>query len=186
MHKWKIGDRCEITNRVSAYYGQEGVIESFSPTGIPCVRHKDGKLVYHPWGYDIIRGAAKPPETKRNLFQLGDFVLHSGEESFFKIDADALTLEDWQTLALMLLPRLPEFGSVEGVPRGGIVLASFMLPHVTEGPLLICDDVVTSGGSLEAHRAGREAIGAVVFARRKVTLPWVTALFTLSEEINHG
>jgi adenine/guanine phosphoribosyltransferase-like PRPP-binding protein len=46
--------------------------------------------------------------------------------------------------------------------------------------LLIVDDVWTTGGSMEEHRAGRDAIGAVLFARGPVA-DWVTPLFTLNE-----
>jgi len=34
-----------------------------------------------------------------NLFQLGKITLNSGKKSFFKIECDALTEEDWDCLA---------------------------------------------------------------------------------------
>lgn len=113
------------------------------------------------------------------LFQRGDFNLHSGVQSWLKIDCDVLTLEDLDTLAYLLTFRLPDFGAVEGVPRGGLRLAAAMEYYISDGPLLIVDDVLTSGGSMEDHRAGRSAIGAVIFARREPA-SWITPLFQLT------
>lgn len=113
-----------------------------------------------------------------NLFQLGDFVLASGAASRWIIDCRALTPSSWEALAFMLMEILPPFGSVEGVPRGGLPLAEALRPYATTGPLLLADDVFTTGGSMERHRAGRDAIGAVVFARNP-TPAHVTALFPM-------
>lgn len=113
------------------------------------------------------------------LFQAGDFTLHSGERSRWKIDCEALSEGEIRLLAALLIDLLPAFGAVEGIPRGGLRLAAALAPYATGGPLLIVDDVYTTGGSLEAHRAGREAIGAVLFARRPVTQSWIFPLFTL-------
>lgn len=115
-----------------------------------------------------------------NLFQTGAFILHSGLEASFKIDADALTDKDWATLARLITTRIPPFGQVEGVPSGGLQLAAELEIYKTEGPLLIVDDVLTTGGSMEEWRAGREAIGAVVFARSDCP-NWIIPLFTLIE-----
>lgn len=117
-----------------------------------------------------------------DLFNLGDFTLASGKHSHFLIDCDALSARDWEALAFMLAGLLPPFGPVEGVPRGGLALAEAMRRHATEGcsTLLLTDDVYTSGGSMERHRAGRDAIGAVVFARGPVA-PWVTPLFAMTQ-----
>lgn len=113
------------------------------------------------------------------LFQLGNFTLNSGEQSNFKIECDAFVDEDWTTLAWLLAERLPPFGKVEGVPRGGVRLAKALEEYARHSDtLLIVDDVWTTGGSMERHRAGRDAIGAVVFARKPVA-KWVIPLFTM-------
>lgn len=102
-----------------------------------------------------------------SLIELGQYRLASGNQSFFKLDCDALTDDDILACAVLLHRRLPEFGRIEGVPAGGLRLATAMKEFATTGPLLIVDDVVTTGGSMEKHRAGREAIGACIFFR-----PW--------------
>src|SRR5262245_411731 len=102
------------------------------------------------------------------LFELGEFILSSGQKSNFKINCDALSFQDWRTLAWLLVKRLPKFGEVEGVPRGGIPLANALKPFRSPSKtLLIVDDVLTTGNSMEKLRAGREAIGAVIFARNE-------------------
>lgn len=114
-----------------------------------------------------------------SLFQQGKFNLHSGVQSWLKIDCDALTDEDLDTIARLLVFRLPDFGSVEGVPTGGLRLAKALESYIETGPLLIVDDVLTSGGSMEEHRAGRQAIGAVIFARKQPAR-WITPLFQMT------
>ena len=101
------------------------------------------------------------------LFQRGSFVLASGQASRFKLVCDALLAEEWATVAEMMRPALGEFGRVEGVPTGGLALADALRPYATAGcgRLLIADDVWTTGGSWERHRANRLAYGAVLFAR---------------------
>ena len=119
------------------------------------------------------------PEIKGpHLFQLGSFRLHSGGISSWKICCEALTEEDWQTIAVILAEQLPPFGSIEGVVRGGLRLAHVLSQYVTTGPILLVDDVLTTGSSLEALRAGREAIGAVLFARGPCP-SWIMPLFCI-------
>jgi orotate phosphoribosyltransferase len=123
--------------------------------------------------------AATPTFDRVDLFQGGDFTLAAGQRSTFKIECDAFSPQEWECLARMLAERLHPFGSVEGVPRGGLPLAEAMASYVTEGPLLVVDDVWTTGGSMRRHVGTQMlVIGAVVFARNPVP-SWVTPLFTL-------
>jgi len=125
------------------------------------------------------------------LFQWGPFTLHSGGTSSFKIECDALTDGDWRTLAHLLAERIGPVDHIAAVPRGGFRLADALASVVTwvvGGPILIVDDVLTTGASMEAARRRyietgewREIRGAVVFARGPVPA-WITPLFTLTPE----
>lgn len=120
-----------------------------------------------------------------SLFSLGSHELSSGGRSGWKIDADFLTELDWECLAYLAHLRLPEFSEVEGVPRGGeafaVQLRRFTSPG---GELLIADDVLTTGASMERHRRGRKAIGVVAFVRGRCP-SWITPLFVLSDQPTH-
>lgn len=109
------------------------------------------------------------------LFVPGAFQAHSGQMLRWKIECDALTDEDWKGLALILGPKLKPFGSVVGIPRGGLILASMLRSYsVVSETLLIVDDVLTTGRSMKEHRVGFEdAIGAVAFARGPCP-DWIT------------
>lgn len=112
------------------------------------------------------------------LFQLGSFTLASGQKTNWKIECDSLLEEDWVTVAYLLSNLVQPFGAVEGVPRGGLVLAKCMQRYVTEGKLLIVDDVWTTGSSWLKYCSNRPAFGAVVFARGLVPEN-VTALWSM-------
>jgi orotate phosphoribosyltransferase len=117
------------------------------------------------------------------LFRYGNFTLASGTTSAWQIDCDALTPEDWDALAAMAASILPPFGYVEGVPTGGIPFAKALGKYVNPDSLtlLIAEDVITTGGSIERFRAGRNlTIGIVVFARGRCP-NWVTPLFQMPE-----
>ena len=117
------------------------------------------------------------------LFQQGTFQLHSGEVSRWKIDCDALTDNDISTLARMIHEHVV-FGYVEWVSGGGERLGKAMLKwrNVYSSTLLIVDDVLTTGGSMEVQRAGRKAVGVVIFARG-VCPAWVKPLFAMGEAL---
>ncbi len=127
-----------------------------------------------------------------NLFQLGKFKLHSGAESQFKIECDALTDDDWRCLAAMVARMVGQFREVYGVPTGGVKLAEQLKGHQDQNAehILICDDVTTTGRSMwdfyhmllaqnEKYRTV-PVIGAVVFARGKCP-GWVRPLFQLDK-----
>jgi orotate phosphoribosyltransferase len=126
------------------------------------------------------------------LFQLGDFVLAGGARSGWKIECDAFTPAEWRCLAVMAAERLPPFGSVHGVPYGGLPFAEALRRHAVLGhdTVLVAEDVVTTGGSVERYvkelREGSRAapsttyVGVCVFARGKCP-PWVYPLFQMGE-----
>ena len=112
------------------------------------------------------------------------FELHSGGTSHFKFEADALSEQAIVGAALWLLPTLGAFGSVEFVPSKSNLVPQWMaetfLPYVKAGakPVLICDDVLTTGASMEEKRAQRLGVGAVIFARDPAP-HWIHALMHL-------
>ena len=128
------------------------------------------------------------------LFARGDYTLHGGQQSLWKIDCDALTDEDLDTMAFLLWQRLPLYCTVEGIPTGGDRLARVMAQYCDPKGWrhLIVDDVLTTGGSMtKARRAAAECmgqdlldpavIGAVLFARTDPP-SWVSALWVLDYE----
>lgn len=120
------------------------------------------------------------------LFQQGDFTLASGAKSTWKIECDALTDEDWDGLAAILVSHLfNPFSRVLGVPRGGLPLRRALTPYINHNVnrLLIVDDVWTTGSSMNEYIKSSThnepyIDRAVIFARSKVPSN-VTALFQM-------
>ena len=116
------------------------------------------------------------------MFRWGNFTSNAGLELPFKIDLDALTDVDWDCLAQMVAAEFT-FSHVEGVPTGGLKFAEALKPYAMpgwrDGVLLIVDDVLTTGGSMERQRAGREALGVVAFSRVRAVPIWITPIFRL-------
>lgn len=130
-------------------------------------------------------------EAGTPLFQSGSFTLSNGATSGYKIECDALTWKDWAGVAAMITEEklLPPFCGAVGVPRGGRPLAAAMQPYCTENradPILICEDVLTTGTSMEKYRqlmtqppSGRPEsgyIGVVLFARGPCP-GWIVPVF---------
>lgn len=124
-----------------------------------------------------------------NLFQSGNFTLSSGLSSKHKIDCDALTDGDIDTLAAMIRCAVGPFSAAVGVPRGGLRLAEALRPFADSEchTLLIVDDVLSTGGSIKRFAAEHcpddgcaTVIGAVIFARGRCPA-WVTPLFQTPE-----
>ena len=79
------------------------------------------------------------------LFQIGDFVSHAGLPLSWKIECDAITMDEWVCIARMIMEYQKEpFRYAVGIPRGGAHLGFALNAHATDDPnhrVLICDDV---------------------------------------------
>jgi|TARA_R110002110_G_scaffold82753_1_gene215215 hypothetical protein len=122
-----------------------------------------------------------------NLFQSVDFKSHAGLDLSWKIEMDALEDEEWVTISQMILELSEPFREAIGIPRGGTRLGKLLNQHGTgekDNPILIVDDVLTTGGSMEDFKRMREFrnptkyIGWVVFARG-FPPQWCRALFQM-------
>lgn len=128
------------------------------------------------------------------LFQSGDFVLSSGRKSNFKIDCDALTDEDIEALASIFRKKLAcswhgaAASIICPVPSGGNRLALALGRRRRDGthikiihgaPVLVAEDVFTTGRSMEAERLKHQepVRGVVIFARAPCP-EWITPLWT--------
>lgn len=134
------------------------------------------------WGPALCGAQPRRPR----LVEHGEFTSHSGLRLSFKVECDALTDADLADLAKVISSKIT-FGAVYGVPRGGTRLAKALLDYCTfcgEDPLLIVDDVLTTGASMEEARAANpifaDAIGVVLFARGPCP-EWVRPVFTVNE-----
>lgn len=102
------------------------------------------------------------------LFIRKNFISAAGLALTWKIECDALTPDDWHAIAAICTPRLPFFGRVVAVPKGGIFLASEFERYVSprEKRVLVVDDVWTTGTSMaKVGIAFDKWIGFVAFAR---------------------
>lgn len=119
------------------------------------------------------------------LFELKDFIMHSGEVGEWKIECDALTDEDWETVAYWISERF-DFNHVVGVPTGAELLQNKLLKksNPRSKTILIVDDVLTTGGSMEDTKRtlntpkDYEVKGVVLFARSECP-DWVTPIFKM-------
>lgn len=117
------------------------------------------------------------------------FQLHNSF-SHWKIDCDCLTDDDIEAIAKLLSERIPIFSDIVGIPTGGLRLAKAMEKYMIDGPfpLLIVDDVLTTGKTMERYRDMLDhpyletkcigIIGAVIFARGDWP-EWIIPLFIL-------
>lgn len=131
---------------------------------------------------------------RNTLFEKKEFIMHSGGKGFFKIECDALTHDDVETLALIIAQKIKQFTksdgwgikNVYGVPNGGSRLANALQrrywdPHGEHR--IIIDDVLTTGNSMiEAKKdlGWDNALGIVVFARGPCPV-WITPIFDMSK-----
>lgn len=121
------------------------------------------------------------------LFNIGEFHLHSGFTSPFKIDCNTLSDEELTVLA-EITARKHHFSRVIGIPSGGLRFAQALREYESSGPVLIVDDILTTGKSMEMERnnlykQGYATVGVVIFSRGP-TPQWVTALFTMDKNLS--
>ena len=120
-----------------------------------------------------------------NLFERGEFTSNAGLMLDYKIDCDALTDEDIETLAKVISDKI-DFSTAVSVPRGGDKLTAALKRYedIIHNTVLIVDDVLTTGGSMERKKKevmsehDSEIVGVVIFAREKCP-DWITAVFQL-------
>ena len=121
-----------------------------------------------------------------SIFQKVDFKSHAGLDLSWKIECDGVSKKEWQCLSEMVMDyEKRPFQAAIGIPRGGVILGSYLNQHSTQNPddpYLIVDDVLTTGGSMEDFRkenfSDKTVIGWVVFARG-FPPQWCRALFQM-------
>jgi len=87
------------------------------------------------------------------LFKFGEFTSASGKRLAWKVDCDGLPDDDLKAIAALYGPPL-NFRAAVGIPRGGLRLAEALQEYATGlpgDPLLIVDDVFTSGHSITEY-----------------------------------
>lgn len=131
----------------------------------------------------------KDPKQKNQkahkLFQKGPFTSSSGSILDFKIECDTLSDEEIEIIAKIVADH-DVFSKVYSVPTGGDRLANALQKYCTpEGDILVVDDVLTTGASMEAKRREVQALhpdevilGVVIFARDRCPI-WIDAVFQM-------
>jgi hypothetical protein len=122
-------------------------------------------------------------DDKPALFERGAATLESDEKPKWRLNTESLTAADIESIARLAAERVGHFGRVEAVQPGGARLADALRRYATRGPLLIVDDVLTSGATMEAQREGREAVGVVLFAMGPCP-DWVKPIFVAGQQVD--
>lgn len=130
-----------------------------------------------------------PYDPTAKLFQIGDFISHAGIKLSWKIECDAISLEEWDCLAMMIHSYEPQpWRKAVGIPRGGVPLGNALDKYSTgneNDPLLIADDVYTTGTSFkefkQQHYSNDATLQWCAFARQPPTGK-VKSLFTLPQK----
>lgn len=125
------------------------------------------------------------------LFRKTDFRMHSGGLAHYKIECDALTDDDIETLAFIIAQKAQLITGEErtgirdvyGVPRGGVRLANALRRYNDKWGTIrvIVDDVLTTGRSMEQARSSlgwNDAFGVVIFARGNCP-SWIKPIFSM-------
>ncbi len=128
------------------------------------------------------------------LFVAGAFQSHSGLNLPYEIRCSALSDEMVEQFARQIIASCAPFDLVVGIPTGGLRLARTMnqLADPRGGDwvihkVLIVDDVLTTGMSMESEKAkwvgrAKEVKGAVIFARG-ICPNWITPLWVTQDAL---
>lgn len=126
----------------------------------------------------------------KTLFQLGDFMVHSNNQSQWKIECDTLIDEDYETLAwIVAMEWNLKYNGVKAIETGGHIFGTKLRKYQQNwtkriNTLLIVDDVLTTGRSMnEIYEVWKDAknirlIGVIIFARGKCP-EWVRPIFQM-------
>lgn len=128
------------------------------------------------------------------LFNSSSFISHSGLNLNWKIDCDALSDQELDTLAKQFSKTIPNqiFGEIIGIPRGGLRFAESLKKYIkTNGDIiwstnLIIDDVLTTGKSMQEFWNNRypnrfSGIKGIVIFTRGPCPKWITPIFILNK-----
>ena len=127
---------------------------------------------------------------EKYLFEELDFIGHSGDPLHWKIECDAIFPNEWKCIARMIMEyEKRPFQAAIGIPRGGVELGRWLNEYSTQNPddpYLICDDVLTTGGSfdefVEENFKDKKYFGGCVFARNKPKQDWIQSLFQMPKK----
>ena len=132
----------------------------------------------------------------KNLFALENFELHSGKKVHWKIECDALTEDDYETLAWIVSKEWKVvYNGVKAIEGENSYIFAEKLRTYQQNwafginTILIIDDVLTTGQSMQkVHDIWKSAknikqIGVVIFARGKCP-DWVRPIFQMKNDRN--
>jgi len=131
----------------------------------------------------------KPPKVP--LFKIGEFKAASGLKLDWKVECDILTEDDW-IWAARHISRKFAFHSVFSISTGGdkfmFALDCYTRPEDSR-TRIICDDVLTTGRSMEAKRqellindpllCEDDIQGVVLFQRRPGLVDWIYPIWRM-------
>lgn len=127
------------------------------------------------------------------LFMNEKVVGASGRVLPWKIYCDDFTDEDWHWAAKRAKEIIVPFGKISeviGVPRGGLKFAHELEKLVDlhpSGRRIICDDVLTTGGSIKKISDRPKDIAIVLFNRCPNPPPYVCSIWDLNPSVfNRG
>lgn len=116
------------------------------------------------------------------MFNWGDFKSNSGQTLPFKINCDDLTDSDLDCIAMIITARVKVKHAI-GVPKGGLRFAKALNKYSSkDGFLVIADDVITTGQSMNRMRALNPdyMLGIVIFSRGDCP-NWVKSIFEIKK-----